>query len=85
MKDDTQKLVELAARKYPIGTKYRPLDDRGETSHLMPNVVKAIRYPKALVNGIDVGCGYVYNYKNEKWAEIIEAKEEVIELNPLLL
>lgn len=74
---NVEDLKTKATRLYPIGTKYVPLGDY--------DTYEATRNPKIFyrsdgnVDSIDVGYGYIYNAKDDKWATIIDSSIEIIE------
>lgn len=60
--------LEKAARLYPIGTRYIPLNRDGDP---YSGKCETTRNPRQLESGIDVGSGYIYHIETNKWAEII--------------
>lgn len=68
-------LLEEAAKRYPIGTKYKALGSYGD---VYDNICTSVRKPRIIRYGdkisIDVGAGYVY--VDGKWAEVVEEKEK---------
>ena len=61
-------ILEEAIRKYPIGTKYKPLTSDGSD---YPGESYSIEYKPRICcsDSIEGGMGYIY--ANEKWAEIV--------------
>jgi hypothetical protein len=61
-------ILEEAIRKYPIGTKYKPLSSNGSD---YPGESYSIEYKPRIhcSDYIEGGMGYIY--ANEKWAEIV--------------
>lgn len=66
-----EELLKETLQRYPSGTKYRAMDNMGVDYTGKHGFGFSIREPRDLSEGIDVGYGYVYNYKHEKWAEIV--------------
>jgi hypothetical protein len=77
---DIEALLEEANRRYPIGTMYKELNDKGKATG---NLREASEGANWVVRGesIDVGLGYVY--ANGKWAEV-ESKSELTDREALL-
>jgi hypothetical protein len=76
----TKSNLEKAARLYPIGTVYIPLDTDGDP---YSDEYRSERAPEALDLGIDVGYGYVYHYATAKWAEIVTKDATVTTTEPV--
>jgi len=72
--------LEKAARLYPIGTVYIPLDTAGDP---YSDEYRSERAPKALDLGIDVGYGYVYHYATAEWAEVVTKDATTTETEPV--
>lgn len=84
---DYDKIAEEAARRYPIGTDYIPLDHHGKSqdrytkrSNYAPKwVSKQTESPKNNMDGLEVGFGYIY--VNGIWAEVVSYPENYKPLN----
>lgn len=68
--------LEKAKRLYPKGTKYLPLASDGS---VYSDSAISNGDPEQLTYGIDVGRGYIYVKKFDKWAEIISEAKAVEE------
>ena len=79
-------LLEEARSRYPIGTKYIPINGDGGKypySGISALECKWVKNPDGSPAGIDCGIGYVY--VNGKWAEIVgETKSEPIDKDAIL-
>lgn len=89
---DYDAILEEAKRRYPIGTKYKPLDTDGNVCHTRgtrPAQFECVWYLRKDENddydGIECGDGYVY--LDGKWAEVIsepEPKSKPIDYDAIL-
>jgi len=79
------KIAEEAARKYPIGTKYYPLNSSGvkggyiETAINKPNWISTRSRLGQGRDSLDVGYGYIY--VDEIWAEVVSLPKNYKFLN----
>jgi len=68
-KQSSSDILAEAIRKFPIGTSYKPLTDKGNP-YSDGRVKKSIRTPN-WVSPAGIDCGYGYIYAEGKWAEIV--------------
>ena len=75
---DKEDILEEAKRRYPSGTRYRPIDRFGNTyseTYLSQTYCRWLKTDDGKEIGIECGIGYVY--VDGKWAEIVsETKTE---------
>jgi len=68
-KQSSSDILAEAIRKFPIGTSYKPLTDKGNP-YSDGRVKKSTRTPN-WVSPAGIDCGYGYIYAEGKWAEIV--------------
>lgn len=77
-----EELLKIAKKNFPIGSKYPLMYSSGD---LHPNKIKATIEPNIIeMNGspfgIEVGVGYVYLFKEDKWCKSIKDLEVFYEI-----